>query len=60
MNSPKVSAVMCTYGRFECVERAVNCFLNQTYQNKELIIYNTDADNPYTDTTANLPRMGYL
>jgi len=49
MNSKKVSAVMCTYGRFECVQRAVNCFLYQTYQNKELIIYNTDADNPYTD-----------
>lgn len=60
MNSPKVSAVMCTYGRFECVERAVNCFLNQTYQNKELIIYNTDADNPYTDNNCKLAPYGIL
>jgi glycosyltransferase involved in cell wall biosynthesis len=41
----KISAVMCTYGRFECVERAMNCFLSQTYPNKELIIYNTDVDH---------------
>ena len=38
---------MCTYGRFSCVERAMNCFLAQTYPNKELIIYNTDAANGY-------------
>ena len=43
----KISAVMCTYGRFSCVERAMNCFLAQTYPNKELIIYNTDAANGY-------------
>ena len=43
---PKVSAVMCTYRRFKCVERAMNCFLAQDYPNKELIIYNTDAENP--------------
>jgi glycosyltransferase involved in cell wall biosynthesis len=38
---------MCTYGRFKCVERAMNCFLAQTYPNKELIIYNTDIESPY-------------
>lgn len=43
---PKVSAVMCTYRRFKCVERAMNCFLAQDYPNKELIIYNTDVENP--------------
>ena len=42
-----ISAVMCTYRRFKCVERAVNCFLAQTYPNKELIIYNTDTKHPY-------------
>lgn len=47
MNEPKVSAVMCSYRRFKCVERAMNCFLSQTYQNKELIIYNTDSEFPY-------------
>ena len=45
---PKVSAVMCTYRRFKCVERAMNCFLAQDYPNKELIIYNTDVEHPYT------------
>lgn len=43
----KISAVCCTYGRFSCVERALNCFLAQTYPNKELIIYNTDMESPY-------------
>jgi glycosyltransferase involved in cell wall biosynthesis len=47
MNLPKISAVMCTYGRFAFVERQLNCFLNQTYPNKELIIYNTDVESPY-------------
>ena len=47
--TPKISAVMCTYGRFTCVERALNCFLAQSYLNKELIIYNTDVESPYTD-----------
>ena len=49
MNTPKVSAVCCTYGRFECVQRVINCYIAQDYPNKELIIYNTDADNPYID-----------
>lgn len=44
---PQVTAIMCTYGRFTCVERAMNCFLAQTYPNKRLIIYNTDKDSPY-------------
>jgi len=48
---PKISAVMCTYGRFSFVERQMNCFLNQTYPNKELIIFNTDIDSPYTHET---------
>ncbi len=51
---PKISAVCCTYGRFSCVERAMNCFLSQTYPNKELIIFNTDVVSPYLqeiDTT---------
>lgn len=39
--SPLVSCVMTTYGRFKCVERSIGFWLNQTYQNKELIIYNT-------------------
>lgn len=44
---PQVTAIMCTYGRFSCVERAVNCFIAQTYINKRLIIFNTDIDSRY-------------
>ena len=37
----KVSAIMCTYGRFQCVQRSLSMFLDQSYENKELIIFNT-------------------
>jgi len=47
MTQPKISAVMCTFKRFKCVERALNCYIAQDYPNKELIIFNTDVDNPY-------------
>lgn len=46
-NLPKISAVMCTYGRFSFVERTINFFLAQSYPNKELIVYNTDTSSPY-------------
>lgn len=47
MKKPKISAVCCTYRRFTCIERSINCFLAQDYPNKELIIYNTDTESPY-------------
>jgi hypothetical protein len=50
MEYPQIAAIMCTYGRFTCVERAVNCFIAQTYPNKRLLIFNTDAESPYTET----------
>lgn len=37
---------MTTYRRFNCVERSISMFLNQDYENKELIIYNTDTQYP--------------
>ncbi len=37
---PKVQCLMCTYGRFNRVQRAVSCFLDQDYPNKELLILN--------------------
>lgn len=40
-DNPKVSCVMCTYGRFQCVERSINFYIRQDYENKELIIFNT-------------------
>ena len=57
---PKVTAIMCTYGRFSCVERALNCFLAQTYPNKELIIYNTDTESPYLDPNCDLTPYGVV
>lgn len=57
---PKVSAVCCTYRRFKFVERVMNCFLAQDYPNKELIIYNTDVENPYTDDECKLMPHGIL
>jgi len=47
MKKPKISAVCCTYKRFACIERSINCFQAQDYPNKELIIYNTDVKSPY-------------
>lgn len=35
---PKISCVTVTKGRTECVKRCINCYLQQTYPNKELII----------------------
>jgi len=43
----KVSCVMTTYRRFNCVERAIAMFLEQNCNvDTELIIYNTDTENP--------------
>lgn len=60
MSFPKVSAVCCTYGRFECVERVINCYLAQDYPNKELILYNTDVESPYIDRNCVLGPHGIL
>ena len=43
----KVSFVCTTYRRFKCVERIVSQYYAQTYNNKELIIFNTDIEHPY-------------
>lgn len=43
----KISCVINTYRRFTCVNRSIRFFLNQkTNIDRELIIYNTDVDNP--------------
>lgn len=60
MQNPQVTAIMCTYSRFSCVERAVNCFIAQTYTNKELIIYNTDTESPYLDPNCDLTPYGVV
>jgi hypothetical protein len=43
----KVSFVCTTYRRFYCVRRILSQFNAQTYENKELIILNTDIEHPY-------------
>jgi len=44
-----ISCIMCTYGRFTCVERSIQFWLNQDYKGSmEFIIYNTDVDYPIT------------
>lgn len=40
---PLVSCVCCTYDRPKLLAEAIQCFLDQTYENKELIVLN---DNP--------------
>ena len=47
MNKEKVSCVCTTYRRFYCVNRILAQFDAQTYDNKELIIFNTDDEFPY-------------
>lgn len=44
----KVSFVCTTYRRFTCVERIVAQYYAQSYPNKELIIFNTDEEYPYS------------
>jgi hypothetical protein len=42
----KVSFVCTTYRRFTCVERIISQYYAQTYQEKELVIFNTDLEYP--------------
>ena len=43
----KISFVCTTYRRFFCVERIILQFLEQTYKDSELIIFNTDVEYPF-------------
>lgn len=42
-----VSFICTTYRRFRCVQRIVAQYHAQSYNNKELIIFNTDEEFPY-------------
>jgi hypothetical protein len=44
----KISFVCTSYRRFTCVERVVAQYHAQTHKNKELIIFNTDEEYPYS------------
>ena len=41
-----VSCITTTYRRFHCIERIIAMWLEQTYKNAELIIFNTDHTHP--------------
>lgn len=45
MKNPLVSCLMLTYNRFKPFKSAVYNFMNQTHDNKELIIVNSGDDN---------------
>jgi glycosyltransferase involved in cell wall biosynthesis len=44
----KVSFICTTYKRFKCVRRVLSMFYAQSHPDKEIVIFNTDTDNPYT------------
>lgn len=46
MKNNKVSFICTTFRRFTCVKRIVYQYYQQTFENKELIIFNTDIENP--------------
>lgn len=53
MNSPLVSCLTATYGRFSVLQEALDCFLKQDYKNKELIILNNHPE----PIRCNLPQV---
>ena len=42
MNKPLITALSVTFGRIEHLQRAIHCFLEQDYENKSLLILNTN------------------
>jgi len=42
--TPKISCLMVTTGRVDCLQRSVGCYLSQTYPNKELIVVSQGSD----------------
>jgi glycosyltransferase involved in cell wall biosynthesis len=47
MEQPLVSVGLPCYNRPEMLKRAIECILNQTYKNLEIIISNDASPNPY-------------
>lgn len=52
---PRVSCLMVTGNRKNIAKRAVRCFLNQTYPNKELVILD-DGLEDYSDILTEIPK----
>lgn len=53
-NLPRVSCLMVTANRKAIAKRAVDCFINQTYPNKELIILD-DGSQDYSSILEDIP-----
>lgn len=52
---PKVSCLMVTANRKKLAQRAIICFLNQSYPNKELVIID-DGDEDYSSILKEVPK----
>ena len=47
IDQPLISVIIPTFNRPDCIQRAINSVINQTYRNWELII----IDSSLTDVT---------
>ena len=56
---PRVSCLMATYDRRSFVPQAIQCFLDQDYRHRELIIVD-DGPEPIEDLVPRDPRIHYL
>lgn len=52
----KVSCLMVTANRKHLAQRAIQCYLNQTYKNKELVVID-DGDEDYSSVLINVPEQ---
>lgn len=59
MSKPLVSCVMPTWNRRAFVPAAIDCFLRQTYENRELVILD-DGTEPLEDLIPRDPRIRYF
>ena len=59
MITPRVSVLLCTRNRREFAKTAIQCYLEQTYENKELIIVDDGSDSIY-DLVEDMPQVSYL
>jgi O-antigen biosynthesis protein len=56
---PFVSCVMPTWNRRAFIPAAIDCFMRQTYENRELVILD-DGDEPIDDLIPKDPRIRYI
>ena len=59
---PRISCLMVTRGRLALAQRAIRCFLAQTYTNRELVIVDDDTDDSLQADVEALrdPRIVYV